>query len=63
MSATIYEISKVSEVKTASNGNEYILVGCKAFKDKNGVIIPSKTLCIWEDFDLYEVGSKVRVDD
>jgi hypothetical protein len=57
----VYEIGKVSEPKEATNGNQYILVACKAFKDDKGVITPGRTLCIWEDFDLYTVGDKIRV--
>jgi len=59
--AKLKEIASISEEKVASNGNEYKIVTLKASKVK-GVITLGERICIWEDFDLYEVGDKVDME-
>jgi hypothetical protein len=58
----VLEIAHVNkEERTASNGNKFITVHTKATK-VNGVITPSRRICVFDDFDLYEVGDKIEVE-
>ena len=57
----LLEIANINhDERTASNGNKYITIHTKAVKI-DGVITPARRICVFEDFDLYEVGDKIEV--
>ena len=58
----ILEIAKVDTTEhIAANGNKYILIITKATK-VNGLITASRRICVFDDFDLYEVGDRIEVE-
>ncbi len=61
MASHLAEIAHVSELKTATNGNQYVVVTTKAIK-KEGIITPAKRIAVFDDIELYEIGDKIWVE-
>ena len=61
--SNLLEISAVSEIKTAKNGNHFVRIDFKGFEDAEGVInMPESKYC-WDEslFELLTPGKKVRI--
>ena len=59
----LLEIAFVTEPKKAKNGNTFVRIDFKGFKDAEGVInMPQSRYC-WDEsiFDLLIPGEKVRI--
>lgn len=58
----ILTISDVSDIKTAKNGNQYVIVQFEPYEDEEGVLNFPSVKAVFESsyFDKLTIGKKVR---